>query len=677
MSEEREKFMTTHPENGLQPPTDGTIAPYGSWRSPITASMQTAQSTGLREPGVDGSDLLWIESRANEGGRSTLVRLRHGETTTTELTPAPFDVRSRVHEYGGGAWTALEGLVIFSDFTDNRLYRIDPDGGAPRPITPESAWRYADIHIDADHNRMIAIREDHSLADTEAVNTLVLLSLDGPNANGGDIVVSGTDFVSSPRFNRDGTRLAWLTWDHPNMPWDASELWTAGIDGAGKLGEIVNVAGGEGDSASQPRWLEDDSLVFVAERTGWWNLYRSWPAASGNETKALHPQDAEFGVPQWVFGQSTWDVVDNNTLVTAWTSNGEWSIGTLDLTSGTLSRIDVPFTSISDLHVQPGTRHVIFASSSSTVPAQIAWIDLATGEITTIHRSREMEIDARYLSVPEAITWQAADGSDVHGFYYAPRNADFTAPDGELPPMIVESHGGPTGATSSSFSLSRQYWTSRGFGILDVNYGGSAGYGSGYRERLRDSWGIVDVDDCISGVQHLVEDGKADPGRLVIRGGSAGGYTTLAALAFRDVFSAGTSYFGIGDLEAMAKETHKFESRYLDGLIGPYPEAMQTYIERSPIHHIDGLNSAMILFQGLDDKVVPPNQARMMADAVRAKGLPVALFLYEGEGHGFRKSENIERTLVSELSFYAQLYNFDPADDIERIVVDNLFAAAD
>jgi len=671
--------MTTRPENELRTAEGKTIAPYGSWRSPISASMLTVQSTGLREPGVDGDDLLWIESRANEGGRSTLVRQRHGEAPAVELTPAPLNVRSRVHEYGGGAWAACAGLVIFSNFSDNRLYRIDPDGGAPRPITPESDWRYADIQIDPVHYRLIAIREDHSLADTEAVNTLVILSPDGPNANGGDVVVSGTDFVSSPRLNSDGTRLAWLTWNHPNMPWDASELWTADIDLDGALAEIVNVAGGPGDSASQPRWLKDDSLVFIAERTGWWNLYRSWPGSSEHEVRALHAEDAEFGVPQWVFGQSTWDVIDNTTIVTAWTANGEWSIGTLDLASGTLSRIDVPFTSISDLHVQPGSRHVIIAGSSSTVPAQIARIDLSNGnasEVTSICRSRELDIDAKYLSNPEAITWDAEDGIHVYGFYYAPQNGDFEAPEGELPPMIVESHGGPTGATSSAFSLSRQYWTSRGFAILDVNYGGSTGYGREYRERLRDAWGIVDVDDCISGVQHLVEAGKADPKRLVIRGGSAGGYTTLAALAFRDVFSAGTSYFGIGDLEAMAKETHKFESRYLDGLIGPYPEAMQTYIERSPIHHIDGLSSAMILFQGLDDNVVPPNQAQMMADAVREKGLPVALFLYEGEGHGFRKSENIERTLEAELSFYAQLYNFAPADNIETIVVDNLFTTA-
>ncbi|MGI8485014.1 MAG: prolyl oligopeptidase family serine peptidase, partial [Thermomicrobiales bacterium] len=607
--------MTGHQDNTIGTHEGKTIAPYGAWQSPINAPMLTAKSIGLRELGVDGEDLLWIESRATEGGRYTLVRQRPGETSATELTPAPLNVRSRVHEYGGGGWTAHNGLVICSNFADNRLYRIDPDHGAPHPITPESAWRFADMQIDEANNRLFAIREDHSLPGTEAVNTLVVLSLEGPNEHGGEVIVSGTDFVASPRLNVSGTRLAWLTWNHPNMPWDASELWAADINPTGSLTEIVNVAGGVNDSASQPRWLEDDALVFVAERTGWWNLYRASPASPEAGIIPLHPEAAEFGVPLWVFGQSTWDVVDNNTIVTAWTSEGEWSLGTLDLTSGEIHRFDLPFTSISDVHVQKATNSVLFAGGSSTAPGEIARLNLNTGEVTTIRQSRELDIAAAYLSIPEAIAWKAADGSSVYGFYYAPANHDFAAPAGELPPLIVESHGGPTGSTSSSFSLSTQYWTSRGFAILDVNYGGSTGYGRDYRERLRDAWGIVDVDDCISGVQHLVENGKADPKRLVIRGGSAGGYTTLAALAFRDVFIAGPSYFGIGELEAMAKEQHTFESRYLDGLIGPYPEAKETYIARSPIHHVDGLSSAMILFQGLDDKVVPPNQAQMMADA--------------------------------------------------------------
>ncbi|HWV35883.1 MAG TPA: S9 family peptidase [Thermomicrobiales bacterium] len=653
--------------------TERTIAPYGAWRSPITTEMLTAKATGLREPGVDGDDLLWIESLANEGGRSTLVRRRADDDAATELTPAPFNVRSRVHEYGGGAWAAHNGLVIFSNYADNRLYRIDAAGGDARPITPEGAFRYADLQIDAANGRLIAVREDHSFPEAEAINTIVILSLEGPNDDGGTIIVSGADFVASPRLNAAGDRLAWMTWNHPAMPWDASELWTAELGTDHKLSEITKIAGGPGDSASQPRWLADGSLVFVAERSGWWNLYRARPGA---EAEPLHPLEAEFGVPQWVFGQSTWDIVDDTTLVCAWTSDGTWSLGTLDLASGQLQRRDISFTSISDVHVQTATNSVVFLGGSSTEPSEIARLGLDSGKLETIRRSRELDVDTGYLSIPEAITWQAEDGTEVHGFYYAPTNKDYAAPAGALPPVIVESHGGPTGATSSAFSLATQFWTSRGFGILDVNYGGSTGYGRAYRERLRDNWGIVDIDDCVSGVQHLVEAGKADPNRLVIRGGSAGGYTTLAALAFRRVFSAGASYYGIGDLEALAKETHKFESRYLDGLVGPYPQAREIYVERSPIHHVDRLSSAMILFQGLDDMVVPPNQARMMADAVREKGLPVALFLFEGEGHGFRKAENTRFTLEAELSFYAQLFGFTPADEIEPIVVENLVRAA-
>ena len=651
--------MTQHP----------TVAPYGSWASPITTAMLTEASIGLSSAGTDGNDLFWLESRASEGGRATLLRLAAGSDTPVELTPAPFNVRSRVHEYGGGAWTSAEGLVIFSNFADNRLYRIDPDGGEPTPITPEGAYRYADLRIDAAHDRLVAVREDHSLPDTEAVNTIVTLTLSGPNADGGRIIVSGTDFVAAPRLNATGTKLAWLSWDHPNMPWDASELWAADIAADGTLSDPTPVAGGAGDSASEPHWLADDSLVFIAERTGWWNLYRAIP---GEEPTALHPAEAEFGVPQWVFGQSSFDVVNDTTLIVTSRKDGIVSLGTLDLTTGALTSLDVPFTTISDVHALANGTQAILIGGNSTTPTAVATVDLASSEVAIVKRSREADIDPASLSVPESITWTAPDGSPVYGFYYAPTNGDFVAPEGELPPVIVESHGGPTGSTSSSFSLAKQYWTSRGFAILDVNYGGSTGYGRAYRERLKDAWGIVDIDDCVSGVEHLVAIGKADPKRLIIRGGSAGGYTTLAALTFRDTFSAGTSYFGIGDLEALAKETHKFESRYLDGLIGPYPEAIATYHQRSPIHHTERLSSAMLLFQGLDDKVVPPNQAQMMADAVREKGLPVAHVEYEGEGHGFRKAENIQLTAERELSFYAQLFGFTPAGESATLAIDNL-----
>lgn len=667
--------------------TDSTtrqIAPYGSWSSPISARMLAEAGVRLAEPGVDGDALYWLESRAQEKGRMTLMRLSADAPAPVELTPAPFNVRSRVHEYGGGAWTASSGIVVFADAGDLRLYRLDPGSDEPIAITPKGGLRYANPIIDLPNRRVIAVCEDHSFPEAEAANTLVQLTLEGPNEDGGTILVSGTDFVAYPALNADGTRLAWMTWDHPNMPWDSSQLWTADLTPNGTLSDVRLVNEGVNDSVGQPRWLPDGSLGYIAETTGWWNLYR---ARDNEAPQALAPREAEFSVTQWVLNQSNWDIVDETTLAVSWTQDGEWSLGLLDLPSGELTRLDLPFTVIAQVRMQREPEKLVFLGASATLPSRLVRLDLDTirsgtapaDALETVRASAEIDIDPGYFSVPEAISWTAPDGrhSPVHGFYYPPTNRDFVAPEGELPPVIVESHGGPTGATSSAFSLSTQYWTSRGFAILDVNYGGSTGYGRAYRERLRGQWGIVDIDDCVSGVQHLVAEGKADPDRLIIRGGSAGGYTTLAALTFRDVFTAGTSYFGIGDLEALATDTHKLESRYLDSLIGPYPERKDLYDARSPIHHTDRLSSPMILFQGLDDLVVPPAQATAMADAVRKKGLPVALFLYEGEGHGFRQAETIIQTAEAELSFYAQLFRFPLADDIAPITIDNLHLAGE
>ena len=667
--------------------TDSTtrqIAPYGSWASPISARMLAEAGVRLAEPGVDGDALYWLESRAQEKGRMTLMRLSADAPAPVELTPAPFNVRSRVHEYGGGAWTASSGIVVFADAGDLRLYRLDPGSDEPIAITPKGGLRYANPIIDLPNRRVIAVCEDHSFPEAEAANTLVQLTLEGPNEDGGTILVSGTDFVAYPALNADGTRLAWMTWDHPNMPWDSSQLWTADLTPNGTLSDVRLVNEGVNDSVGQPRWLPDGSLGYIAETTGWWNLYR---ARDNEAPQALAPREAEFSVTQWVLNQSNWDIVDETTLAVSWTQDGEWSLGLLDLPSGELTRLDLPFTVIAQVRMQREPEKLVFLGASATLPSRLVRLDLdairsgtaPADALETVRASAEIDIDPGYFSVPEAISWTAPDGrhSPVHGFYYPPTNRDFVAPEGELPPVIVESHGGPTGATSSAFSLSTQYWTSRGFAILDVNYGGSTGYGRAYRERLRGQWGIVDIDDCVSGVQHLVAEGKADPDRLIIRGGSAGGYTTLAALTFRDVFTAGTSYFGIGDLEALATDTHKLESRYLDSLIGPYPERKDLYDARSPIHHTDRLSSPMILFQGLDDLVVPPAQATAMADAVRKKGLPVALFLYEGEGHGFRQAETIIQTAEAELSFYAQLFRFPLADDIAPITIDNLLLAGE
>lgn len=644
-----------------------TIAPYGSWKSPFSVDMLVGRTTPLKEPGIDGDTIFWLEGRPAEKGRSTLIRL-DGDTRT-ELTPAPFDVRSRVHEYGGGSWTAANGIVVFSNGVDNLLYKITPGQADPVAITSDSAYRYADLLIDTHHDRIIAVREDHSLEDAEPINTIVQLSLDGPNDGGGQIIISGTDFVASPALSPDGTQLAWLMWNHPNMPWDETELWYADVAPDGALDDIRHVTGGNGESIVRPRWNETGLPVFVSDRTGWWNLYAD---RVDRGIVPLRPMDAEFAQPQWVFGMSTWDFLADGRVVCAWTQDGSWHLGRLDVEDGPLHEYDIPFTTISDVRVQQSTNQVIFLGSSPTDPGGIVRLDAETGEWSFLRRATDEAFDPADISVSQAMSWTSTDGTTAHGFYYPPTNQRFRGPDDELPPLIVESHGGPTSYSSNAFSMKRQFWTSRGFAILDVNYGGSTGYGRPYRERLKRNWGIVDVLDCVSGAEMLAQNGLVDPSRLIIRGGSAGGYTTLAALTTTGTFRVGISSYGIGDLETMARDTHKFESRYLDGLVGDYPAEKAIYIERSPIHHVDRLDSAMLLLQGLEDKVVPPNQSETMAEAVRKNGQPVALIEFEGEGHGFRQAENIKAAAEAELSFYAQVLGFTPADTIPTIPVENL-----
>ncbi len=654
-------MTTTNPDRSM------ITAPYGAWPSPVTTRMLTQSPPGVREPGHNGRDLMWVETRPREKGRYVLVA--QTPDGPRDVTPEPFNVRNRVHEYGGGSWAADGGLIVFSNFADNRLYRIDGPGSAPRPVTPEGPFRFADLQLDRTHRRIIAVREDHSGQSTEPVNTIVLLDLDGPNADGGAVLVSGTDFASSPRLRRDGSRLAWITWNHPNMPWDATVLSWATLSPEGKLGEPQVVTNGGTESAILPGWDSQDRLIFVSDRTGWWHLYRL--EADANQVQ-LTVGEVEHGVPLWQFGASTWTELADGAIVTAWTADGIWRLGAINSANGTLTPIEWPFTTLSDVQTHPDGERVLLKAGSPHEPSAMVVVDPALGEWDYVKQPSADRLDSGYVSLAEPVSWATPDGATAHGFYYPPTNKDTGAEPTEWPPLIVESHGGPTSAASSTFDLDVQFWTSRGFAILDVNYGGSTGYGRAYRERLNGTWGVVDVDDCVSGALALADRGLVDRDRLIIRGGSAGGFTTLAALAFRNVFSAGASYYGIGDLESMARDTHKFESRYLDTLVGPYPEAITVYHERSAIHHINRLNSPMILFQGLDDKVVPPDQSVTMAAAVRAKGLPVALLTFEGEGHGFRMAETTRRTLEAELSFYSQVFGFTPADDIPRLAIDNL-----
>ncbi len=645
-----------------------TSIPYGAWPSPITPHMLTGQTIGLGEPGSDGEIRYWLESRASEGGHARLVRQR-ADGAPEPITPADCNIRSGVHEYGGGVWDARDGIVVVSNYTDHRLYRADHGGFTP--ITPQdSGFRYADLLVDPGHNRIIAVREDHRLEDAEPVNTLVVLGLHGPNEDGGTVIVSGSDFVASPTLFADGQQLAWLAWDHPLMPWDGSELWKADIAGDTTLTNLRHVAGTAQESIFQPRWSLSGDLVFVSDRSGWWNLYRARPGT--DEITPLCPMDAEFGLPQWVFGMSTWDFAPNGDIICAWTQNGAWQIGRLPAEGGALDPFPTPYTVISNVQVQGATSEVLMIASSPSEPKQVVALDLESGNVVTLRQSMNTALPDAAISEPEAMSWPTPDGATAHGFFYPPASEATVGPINERPPLVVKSHGGPTSMSTADFSLAIQFWTSRGFAYLDVNYGGSTGYGRGYRERLNGAWGIVDVTDCISGAEYLGAIGKVDRNRLVIKGGSAGGYTTLAALTFHNVFRSGVSSYGIGDLEALATDTHKFESRYLDNLVGPYPEGKDTYEERSPVHHTDLLNCALLLFQGLDDKVVPPSQAEQMAGAVRTKGLPVTLMMFEGEGHGFRREETIHRVLGAELSFHSQILGFPHPDDVERLTIENL-----
>jgi dipeptidyl aminopeptidase/acylaminoacyl peptidase len=643
--------------------TSSTTA-YGSWKSPITSDLIVAGTIGLGQVRLDGPDLYWNESRPTEAGRSVLVR-RTADGQTADVTPAPFNVRSRVHEYGGGAYVVHQGTVYFSNFADQRLYR-QTIGSEPVAITPEAALRYADGTIDPQRHRMICVCEDHT-GSGEAVNTIVSLSLDGANSqDGSQVLVAGSDFYAAPRLSPDGSQLAWICWNHPQMPWDGTELWVGDL-GAEGLVNVHKIAGGVSEAIVQPEWSPDGRLYFISDRSNWWNLYRL--AATG-EIETLCPMAAEFGFPHWIFGQSSYGFESADRLICTYSQAGVSYLSSLDTVTLKLEPIAIPYTEIGGIHVAPG--RVVFGAGSATAPGAIVQLDLATQEITVLRRSSDLTIEPGYLSQPQSIAFPTEQGLTAYGFFYPPQNPDYTAPESERPPLVVKSHGGPTAATATAFNLKIQYWTSRGFAVLDVNYGGSTGYGREYRQRLQGQWGIVDVDDCANGAKYLVEQGWVDGDRLVINGGSAGGYTTLCALTFRDTFKAGASYYGVSDLEALATDTHKFESRYLDSLIGPYPEQRDLYVARSPIHATDRLSCPVIFFQGDEDKIVPPNQAEMMVNALRAKQLPVAYVLYAGEQHGFRKAENIKRTLDGEFYFYAKVFGFAMADEVEPVAIENL-----
>ncbi len=638
-------------------------APYGSWKSPITTSLIVSGAVGLGQIALEGDDVYWVEMRPSEGGRMVIVR-RSADGVTADVTPPPYSVRTRVHEYGGAAFLVNGGAVFFSNFTDQRLYR-QPSGGEPTAITPEAPLRYADGVFDAGRGRIICVREDHT-AEGEPVNAIVAVDAEGATPQ--ETLFDGSDFCAAPRLSPDGKSLAWLAWNHPNMPWDGTTLLVATVGDDGRLSEAQTGAGGLEESILQPRWSPDGELHFVSDRNGWWNLYR-W---RNGVVQPVLEMEAEFARPQWVFDPAAYDFLGDGRIACSYVERGVWHIGILDPESGTLTPLDLPYSEMGRGELRTQGQRLVFSAGAPDRAMTLVSMDVATGATEALRQAHALEVDLAFLSAPEPVEFETTDGRTAHAFFYPPRNPDFVAPESEKPPLLVKSHGGPTAAAQTALDLGIQFWTSRGFGVVDVNYGGSTGYGTEYRRRLNGAWGIVDVDDCVNAARFLAARGDADPERLAIDGGSAGGYTTLAALTFHDVFKAGASYYGVSDLEALAKETHKFESRYLDSLVGPYPERQDLYAERSPIHHTHLLSCPLLLLQGLEDEIVPPNQAEMMFEAVKGKGLPTAYVAFEGEQHGFRRSENIERALEAELYFYSRVFGFDLADAVEPVEIENL-----
>ena len=639
-------------------------APYGSWASPITSSLIASSTISLSLVESSGQDVYWIESRPLEGGRYVIVR-RTSDGRTADVTPEGFNARTRVHEYGGGSYWVHGGTIFFTNFADQRLYRQDP-GTPPRPITPDptvaAGLRHADGTLTPDGRLVVCVQEEHR-ADGEVVNRLVALPADGSSAP--TSIAAGHDFYADPVISPDGRRLAWICWDHPRMPWDGSELWVADLGTDGSLSGATRVAGGVEESIFQPSWSPDGTLHFASDRTGWWNLY----ALRDATTEALAPVHGEFGEPLWQLALSTYGFLAGGRIVCTYGQQGIDHLGIVEPGSGRVTPLETRFTSIGSLATDPTGNRVAFIGGSATEPASVVTLDVETGRVDVLRRSFDGNLNAGYLSPPRPIEFPTEGGLTAHALYYAPHNRDVRPPAGERPPLLVFSHGGPTGQTTSRLNLSIQYWTSRGFAVVDVNYGGSSGYGRAYRERLKGNWGIVDVDDCVNAALYLVHQGEVDGDRLAIRGGSAGGYTTLSALAFRDVFKAGASYYGVADAGALARDTHKFESRYLDGLIGPYPEAEATYRERSALFHAAQISCPIILFQGLEDRVVPPAQAESMIEELDERRIPFAYLPFAGEQHGFRRAENIARSLDAELYFYSRFFGFDPADRIEPVEI--------
>ncbi|MES2211215.1 MAG: prolyl oligopeptidase family serine peptidase [Chloroflexota bacterium] len=641
--------------------TEWTVAPYGSWASPFPIERLTDGVVFIGEVRRAGGVCWWLEGRPAEGGRQALIR-RDPDGRTIRLTPEGFNARSRVHEYGGAATLVSGEVIVVSDFSTGRLHRVTGPGELV-PLTPEKAWRFADMVHDATRGRIYAVREDHEpdvvAAHGEWVNDLVSIDLATGDMT---VIAGGADFYAAPRLSPDGRALAWLEWRHPNMPWDGTELRLATVGPDGSVGPGSVIAGSADDWISQPRWSPDGILHFVAEPDGWMNLQRF----VDGRIEPVAPMAVEFASPDWNFGNAEYGFLPDGRILAVGRRGGRDQLYEV-ARDGSWKTLNLADTEIGSVAVDGDI--VVMRVVSPFQPARAISLDTSTGEVEVLQRATPFQPDPPDVSVPRHIAFASTGGRTAYANYYPPHNPGFRAPDGELPPLIVTSHGGPTSNAFSGWATGLQIFTSRGYAVLDVDYGGSTGYGRDYRKALNGEWGIVDVDDCVAGAAWLVAQGLADPTRLAIRGGSASGFTTLAALAFRRTFSAGTTLFGIGDLRSFIRDTHKFESRYLEGLVGPWPASEQRYRDRSPSLHADQIVAPVLVQQGAEDRIVPPSEAEGIVAALRERRVPHAYLLFPGEDHGFRGRDAIIRSISAELSFYGQIFGFTPADEIERLEV--------
>ncbi len=650
--------------------TSKKFAPYGSWKSPIQAEHVAASGSGwgglMREIHVDGKNVFWILPRPQEGGRNTLMQFRE-DGSIAEILPADYSIRTRVHDYGGGDYCVREGTIVFSNAVDQRLYLLSPNSD-PVPLTAappaDESWRYADGYITPDGRVLICVHERH-LSTGVVDNEIVVIEINGSSAI--HPIVKDSDFYASPRVSPDGKKVAWLSWNLPRMPWDGTELWVAELQSDVSVASAVRIAGGDAEWISNPAWSSNGDLYFLSDRSDWSNLYR-W---DGDKVEQVFQINADLDRPAWTFGYTRYAFLSHDRIAFVYWENGIEHLGLYDPVSSSYKGISTDYSAIPYI-TSNGEDELWFLGGNFQLKPSVVRLKMNGSNPEVIYRNSSFIFDSGYISNPQPIDFPASDDQVAHALYYPPTNKDYAAPTDELIPLIVRCHGGPTSAAHPFLQPTFQYFTSRGFGILDVNYRGSSGYGRSYREALKGKWGIFDTQDCITAALYLVDRGDADPKRLIMRGGSAGGWTTLCALTFHDLFKAGAIYYGIADAEKLAKTTHKFEADYLEYLIGPYPDERQLYVKRSPIHHTDSISCPLIVFQGLDDNVVPPSQAETLVKALNEKKLPHAYLTFPGEGHGFRRSDSIKRSLEAELSFYAQLFGFDLADPFEAITISYL-----